>query len=69
MIATSSNVVGEIGSVATATFLSVAPIVYFIVGIVLAFFFAGILIDIIAQKKIDKRIETSLEILHDAEDL
>jgi len=61
MISTSTNVLGEISSVTSSVFFSVSPYFFFIIGIVVAFFVAEIMIDVANEKKLDKRIADTLE--------
>jgi len=59
-MSTSSNVIGEIGSVASATFSEISPVFYMIAGIVLAFLVGNILIDIANDNRLDREISDTI---------
>lgn len=69
LISTTTNATSEIGSVATSSFGAVAPFIYLIFGIIIAFFVAEIIIDMVAQKKHDREIDDTLDRLHTSIDL
>lgn len=57
LFASTTNATGEIGAIATTAFGNVAPFVYFIAGIVLAFWILEMLSNILWSEK-QKREET-----------
>lgn len=65
MIATSTDVLGEIGTAGSSMLSSIAPLLYLIIGIVLAIFIAEMALDISRQKKEDARVEEVLRRSHD----
>jgi len=69
MLISPTNVIGEIGTVSTSAFSTIAPIVYIVMGIALAFFIAEILINIVSERNLDKRISDTVERSRAARDL
>jgi len=69
MLISPTNVVGEIGTVSTSVFSSVAPFFYVVLGIVIAFFIGEIVMNIVSERKLDKRIADTLERSRAARDL
>lgn len=57
LFASTTNATAELGAIASIAFSDVAPFLYFIIGIILAFFILETLIDIMRTEK-GKRDET-----------
>jgi len=66
---TTASAYSGISSMTTQTLNEIAPIAVLVLGISIAFLIIETIIDVVAQKKLDARVQRSLDNLHRAEDL